>query len=67
MTESVPHSPLLDALSGFPPWLVVTVAALGAALLLWLLARVIKWVLWLLAIAVLLVGGGIAIWLLVAR
>jgi len=67
MTEQVAHSPFLDALAGYPPWLVVAAAAVAAALALWLLSRVIKWMLWLLAVAVLVVGGGLAIWLLIAR
>jgi hypothetical protein len=67
MMEPVAHSPFPDALAGYPPWLVVAAAAVAAALALWLLSRVIKWMLWLLAIAVLVVGGGLAIWLLVAR
>lgn len=49
-------------LSAYPRWLVVLVGTLVAALLVWLLIKVMKWALWLLLIAVLIGGLAWALW-----
>lgn len=41
---------------GYPPWLVVLVGAVVAALVLWIFAKLMKWAIWILIIVVL-VGG----------
>ena len=43
-------------LAGYPPWLIVLVGAVIAALVLWLFGKLLKWAIWLVIIAVL-VGG----------
>ncbi len=53
--EAVTTSYFID-LSAYPQWLVVLVGTLFAALVIWLLIKVLKWALWLLFFGVL-VGG----------
>jgi hypothetical protein len=67
MSAPDPISQFVATWSSYPPWLVVGGAAVAAAALLWLLAKLLKWALWLLAIAVLVAGAALAIWLLFAR
>jgi hypothetical protein len=43
-------------LSAYPQWLVVFVGTLAAALVIWIMIKLLKWALWLLFFAVL-VGG----------
>jgi hypothetical protein len=43
-------------LHGYPPWLIVAVGAVIAAVLLWIFAKLVKWTLWI-VIALVLVGG----------
>jgi hypothetical protein len=43
-------------LSAYPKWLVVLVGTLAAALVIWIMIKLLKWALWLLFFAVL-VGG----------
>jgi hypothetical protein len=52
-------------LDGYPPWLVVFVATLVVALLIWIAIKVLKLALWLLFFGVLFGGTGYALWLLV--
>jgi hypothetical protein len=61
----VQTSSWLDSLGDYPRWLVVAGVTIVVAIAIWILAKVIKWTLWLLLIAVLLVGTGAALWLLV--
>jgi hypothetical protein len=60
----VQTSSWLDSFGDYPRWLVVAGLTLVAAAAIWILAKAIKWTLWLLLIAVLLVGGATALWLL---
>lgn len=55
--------PWLD-LSAHPPWLVVIVGTFAAALVIWILIKLLKWALWLLFFGVLLGGTFWALWLL---
>ena len=43
-------------LSAYPEWLVVLVGTLAAALIIWIMIKLLKWALWLLFLAVL-IGG----------
>lgn len=43
---------------GQPPWLVVLVGAVVAALVLWIFAKLMKWAIWVLILVVLI--GGVA-------
>lgn len=54
-----------DSLAGYPRWLVLACVTVLAAAALWLLAKVLKWSLYLLAILVLVAGGGLVLALLV--
>ena len=60
----VKTSPFLDSLADYPPWLVAAVLTVAAAVAIWLLAKLVKWVLWLLLIAVVAGGCVTALWLL---
>lgn len=51
-------------LSAYPRWLVVLVGTLLAALVIWILMKLLKWALWLLFFAVLFGGVFWAMWLL---
>ncbi len=42
---------------GYPPWLVVLVGALAAALLLWIFSKLLKIAVWILIVLVLVVGA----------
>lgn len=52
-------------LSGYPRWLVVLATTLVAALIIWILMKLLKWTLWLLFFGVLIGGAAWALWLLV--
>lgn len=59
-----PPTPWLDALSGYPDWLLAAGLTLVAVIAIWLLAKLLKWGLYLLMVLVL-VGGVLAtLWLL---
>ena len=53
--ELVTKSYFVD-LSAYPKWMVVFVGTLAAALIIWIMMKLLKWALWLLFFAVL-VGG----------
>lgn len=55
--------PYLDSLREYPQWLVVGCLTLVAAVGLWLLAKLLKWTIYLLVAAVLVIGGLAAVWL----
>ena len=55
LAEVVTKSFCID-LSAYPKWLVVLVGSLVAALVIWILMKLLKWTLWLLFFGVL-VGG----------
>jgi Flp pilus assembly protein TadB len=65
-----PQAPLksgmLDSLAQYPHWFVVACAALSAAVVLWIVMKIIKAALWMLIFGVLLVGGAAAVWLLLS-
>lgn len=54
----------VDSLAEYPPWLVIACASIVSAALLYLTAKIVKWVLYLLAGLVLLGGGAmiLALW-----
>jgi hypothetical protein len=49
---------IIDSVSAYPRWLVIAVATLVAAALIWIVAKLLKWMLWLVLIGVL--AGGLA-------
>lgn len=52
--EAVSASP--GILEGYPPWLIVVIGAVVAAIILWIFAKLVKWTVWVL-IPIVLVGG----------
>jgi hypothetical protein len=60
-------SPFLESLAAYPRWLVVACLTILAAAGLWVLAKVLKWTLYLVIALVLLGGGAAVVWLLVER
>ena len=50
-------------LADYPPWFVAAAVTLAAAVALWLLARVLKWLLWILLVAVLAGGAVLTVWM----
>jgi hypothetical protein len=62
--SALPPNPLLDSLARYPHWFVAACLTLVAAAGLWILAKLLKWSLYLL-IGLVLVGGAVAtVWLL---
>jgi uncharacterized membrane protein YhdT len=55
---------VVESLADYPHWFVVTCVTIVAAVLIWLVVKVLKWTLWLLLITVLLVGGAAVVMLL---
>jgi uncharacterized membrane protein YhdT len=55
---------VFDSLADYPQWFVVACVTIVAAVLIWLVVKVLKWTLWLLLITVLLVGGAAVVGLL---
>jgi hypothetical protein len=56
---------MLNSVAEYPHWFVVGCTALVAALVLWIIVRLIKAALWILFFGVLVVAGSAAVWLLV--
>ena len=54
----------IDSLSSYPRWLVIAAATLVAALLVWLVAKLLEWTLWLILIVVIVGGLAWAAWAL---
>lgn len=57
--------PIFESLADYPPWLVIACATIVVAAGIWLLAKLIKWTLWVMMAAVLLVGGTVLVGMLV--
>lgn len=55
---------IVDSLADYPHWFVVACVTIVAAVLIWLLVKVLKWTLWVILITVLLVGGAVVVALL---
>ena len=63
LAEVVSKTFVVD-LNADPRWLIVLVATLAVALVIWILMKLLKWTLWLLFFAVLIGGVVWAVWLL---
>ncbi|MBS0662457.1 MAG: hypothetical protein JSR48_04285 [Verrucomicrobia bacterium] len=61
---TVPVRSALDSLAGYPPWFVAACLTVVAAMLIWVLAKVLKWALYLLIGLVLVGGAATTVWLL---
>ncbi|MEI7553251.1 MAG: hypothetical protein WCL24_13070 [Verrucomicrobiota bacterium] len=57
-------NPLLDSVASYPHWFVAACLTVVAAAALWVLAKVLKWGLYLLIGLVLLGGAATTVWLL---
>lgn len=66
MTPSPSLTTLPDALAGYPEWLVVACATIVAVVFLWIVAKVLKWSLYLLMGLVLIGGVCATVWLLLS-
>ena len=55
----------LDSLADYPRWFVVACGTIVAAVLIWVVMKLLKLALWLLIATVLVVGLGTAAWLLI--
>jgi hypothetical protein len=65
MTPSAtPASTLLDSLGAYPPWFVAACLTVVVAVVIWLLAKVLKWAMYLLIGLVLVGGAATTLWLL---
>jgi hypothetical protein len=64
MRLSTSPTTLLDSLAGYPPWFVAACVTVVAIVLVWLVAKMLKWSLYLLMGLVLAAGVGTTIWLL---
>jgi hypothetical protein len=63
-TPALPPHTWLDSLASYPHWFVVACLTLVVAAVIWVLAKVLKWGLYLLISLVLVGGLGVSIWLL---
>lgn len=60
--ETAPN-PLFESLAGYPEWLVAACLTVVAAVAIWVIAKVLKWSLYLLMVLVLIVGATVTLWL----
>ena len=58
-----PTPTMVDSLADYPRWLVLACVTIMLAVAIWVLAKLLKWTLWLLLGAVLLTGLGTAAWM----
>lgn len=58
--DSLP--PYLDSLGQYPRWFVLACVTVVAVAGLWLLAKALKWTLYLLVVVILLVGCAAVVW-----
>ena len=56
-------STMLDSLADYPRWVVVACVTIVLAAAIWVMMKLLKWTLWLLLFAVLIIGLGTAAWL----
>ncbi len=56
--------PFLDSLGEYPRWFVVLCLTLVAAVGLWLLAKALKWTIYLLVAVIVIAGSGALVWYL---
>ncbi|MCX6955984.1 MAG: hypothetical protein NTV51_27925 [Verrucomicrobia bacterium] len=64
LLSQIPASPGVDSLADYPRWLVVACVTIVLAAAIWVVMKLLKWTLWLLLFAVLVLGLGTAGWML---
>lgn len=57
-------STVFDSLAGYPQWLVVACLTIVAAVAIWIVAKLLKWSLYLLMVLVLIGGLAATVWLI---
>lgn len=65
MAVPTPTTTLFDSLAGYPQWLVMACLTIVAAVVIWLLAKLLKWSLYALMVLVLIAGLAATVWLIV--
>ncbi|MFM9954614.1 MAG: hypothetical protein ACKVVO_11195 [Opitutaceae bacterium] len=55
---------MLDSLADYPRWVVVVCVTIVLAAAIWVVMKLLKWTLWMLLFAVLIIGLGTAAWLM---
>jgi len=63
MPLPVPPSTLLESLAGYPRWFVAACLTVVAAVVLWILAKLLKWGLQVLLVLVVIAGAAATVWL----
>ena len=66
-TPALPTNPMLDSLAAYPQWFVAACLTVVLAASIWLLAKVLKGMLYLLITIVLVGGASMTAWLLMHR
>src|SRR5688572_8853465 len=56
-------SPFIDSLAGYPEWLVMGCATIVAVAAIWIVAKLLKWSLYVLMVLVLIGGLAATVWL----
>ena len=64
MKLSPPPTNVFDSLAGYPPWFVAACGTIVVVALIWFLAKLLKWSLYLLMALVVVAGVAATIWLI---
>jgi len=63
LLTNTPVPTMLDSVADYPRWLVALCVTIVLAAVIWIALKILKWTLWLLLFAVLIIGVGTALWL----
>jgi len=63
LLTNTPVPTMLDSVADYPRWLVALCVMIVLAAVIWIALKILKWTLWLLLFAVLIIGVGTALWL----
>lgn len=64
VTPALPPNTALNSLASYPPWFVVLCLTIVSAAAIWVLAKVLKWGLYLMITLILIAGAVATLWLL---
>ncbi len=67
MSLTTPPTTLFDSLAGYPPWFVAACMTIVAAVLIWFVAKLLKWSLYLLMALVVIAGVAATLWLIFSK
>lgn len=62
--SALPSHPVIDSLAAYPHWFVAACLTIVLAVVIWLLAKLLKWGLYLLIGLVLIGGSATTVWLI---